>query len=376
MNPRIFVSSTFYDLRYIREDLKNFIREHYFEPVLFEDGDIGYTPGQPLDVSCYEDMKNADLVMLIIGGQYGSAATGEDENFKEYTSVTRNEFKTAVNDRIPVFCFIEKTVQSEYEIYKINKQKLDDDINAVCFRVVKNLNVFRFIEEIKSIGNITIKDFEKVEDIKLFMGKQWAAMLKKHLGSLRDTKTSDALNNTMEGMETLLKQMKIMVDKIGEDTIKKKDDYTFIIDEQQRIEITNVADKITRGISIEISNPEKLNEKEKNVSDLLKGLHDYYTYKSDWHEVDIMSRFNSSNYKINSVIYQDDLIKKFVSNKDLNERLKKFLMSKKYYKSMFARDIHTLEPTYDLEKEEYVNYDEYVSDSKAYPRSPSSKFLR
>ena len=53
MKPRIFVSSTFYDLKYVREDLSNFIKAHDFEPIMFEDGDIGYTPGQALDGACY-----------------------------------------------------------------------------------------------------------------------------------------------------------------------------------------------------------------------------------------------------------------------------------------------------------------------------------
>ncbi len=44
MKPRIFISSTFYDLKYIREDIANFVRSYGYEPILFEDGDIGYTP--------------------------------------------------------------------------------------------------------------------------------------------------------------------------------------------------------------------------------------------------------------------------------------------------------------------------------------------
>ena len=41
MKPRIFISSTFYDLKYIREDLANFVRSYNYEPVLFEDGILG-----------------------------------------------------------------------------------------------------------------------------------------------------------------------------------------------------------------------------------------------------------------------------------------------------------------------------------------------
>lgn len=80
MKPRIFISSTFYDLKYIREDLANFVRSYGYEAVLFEDGDIGYTPGKTLDSSCYESMRNSDMVILIIGGEYGSAASGEKKD--------------------------------------------------------------------------------------------------------------------------------------------------------------------------------------------------------------------------------------------------------------------------------------------------------
>ena len=91
MKPRIFIGSTFYDLKYIREDLANFIRSYGYEPVLFEDGDIGYTPGKTLDSLCYESMRNSDMVILIIGGEYESAASGEKKDeFMEYMGYKAN----------------------------------------------------------------------------------------------------------------------------------------------------------------------------------------------------------------------------------------------------------------------------------------------
>ena len=92
MKPRVFVSSTFYDLKYMRDDLANFIRAHDFEPIMFEDGDIGYTPGKNLDESCYDTMRNADMVILIIGGNYGSPASGETkDDFKESKRVNYDQ---------------------------------------------------------------------------------------------------------------------------------------------------------------------------------------------------------------------------------------------------------------------------------------------
>ncbi len=42
--PRVFISSTLYDLKYIRENLKFFVRSFGYEPVLSEEGAIFYDP--------------------------------------------------------------------------------------------------------------------------------------------------------------------------------------------------------------------------------------------------------------------------------------------------------------------------------------------
>ena len=80
MGPKVFISSTYYDLKYIREDLDQFVRGYRFETVLFENGDIGYEPGKPLDESCYHYISKADMVILVVGGLYGSPATGEKQD--------------------------------------------------------------------------------------------------------------------------------------------------------------------------------------------------------------------------------------------------------------------------------------------------------
>ena len=127
MKPRVFVSSTFYDLKYIREDLANFIRAHDFEPVLFEEGDIGYTPGVPLDDSCYKAMETADMALLIIGGNYGSAATGETQNdFKEFLSITRKEFQKGIDGGVPFFVFVDRNVYAEYGVYDLNCRNIEE----------------------------------------------------------------------------------------------------------------------------------------------------------------------------------------------------------------------------------------------------------
>ena len=80
-NPRIFVSSTYYDLKHVRSSLDIFIESFGYDSVLSEKGDIAYSPDAPLDESCYREVTSADIFVLIIGGRYGSESS--DGNKKE-----------------------------------------------------------------------------------------------------------------------------------------------------------------------------------------------------------------------------------------------------------------------------------------------------
>lgn len=236
MKPRIFISSTFYDLKYIREDLANFVRSYSYEPILFEDGDIGYTPGKTLDSSCYESMRNSDMVILIIGGEYGSAASGEKKDeFNEYMSVTRNEFRTAVESGIPIFVMIDKKVMAEYGVYEANYNAIEKQNIEMTFPMTKNINVFRFIKEIKGIVTLPIQEFEKSSDIKDYISKQWADMFKNYLSSLRNEKEDKKLESSVNEMKTLIHKMDIMLNSVGKSVLAKDDSnkYEEIINEQE-----------------------------------------------------------------------------------------------------------------------------------------------
>ena len=98
--PRIFVSSTYYDLKHIRSSLELFIESLGFEPVLSEKGDIPYNPDHPLDESCYREAGTADLFVLVVGGRYGSEISGSDTKsqikfYDHYESITKKEFESA-----------------------------------------------------------------------------------------------------------------------------------------------------------------------------------------------------------------------------------------------------------------------------------------
>lgn len=254
MKPRIFISSTFYDLKYIREDISNFVRAHDFEPIMFEDGDIGYTPGRTLDESCYETMKSADMVILIIGGNYGSPASGEKaDKFKEYLSVTRKEFSTAVNEGIPVYAFVESAVYAEYGVYDLNFNKIEEQQINLGFKATKDINVFRFIKEIYSLGKVTVTEFRKPSEIKDFLSKQWSDMFKNYLKLLKEKNDSKQIHDAMDNLQSLIKRMDIMVDGLGKKVIGNEDiTYDIVLKQQVKERAREFAVKIIKGFEIDI----------------------------------------------------------------------------------------------------------------------------
>lgn len=277
MKPRIFISSTFYDLKYIREDLANFVRDHDYEPVLFEDGDIGYIPGNPLDKSCYESMKNSDMVILIIGGEYGSAASGENKDeFAEYMSVTRNEFRTAVDSGIPMLVLIDKKVMAEYAVYEANYDLIEKEKKEIKFSSTKNINVFRFIKEVKSIVTLPIQEFEKSVDIKGFISKQWADMFKNYLTFLRGEKENKKIEHSVNELKELIQKMDIMLDSVGKNVLSKEnpEEYESVVNQQEIISLCRI---ISEAFEIKLKDEsciKDLNAREKIVMEFLNILKD------------------------------------------------------------------------------------------------------
>lgn len=181
VKPRIFVSSTFYDLKHVRSSLELFIDSLGFDPVLSEKGDITYMPDAALEESCYREAAIADIFVLIIGGRYGSEAGSGSENKKkfydQYDSITRREYETAYEAAIPIFVLIEKSVHAEFYTYLANKA--DDNIN---YAHVESVNVFRLIEFIYSKRrNNPIYDFERSLEIENWLKEQWSGLFRELL---------------------------------------------------------------------------------------------------------------------------------------------------------------------------------------------------
>ena len=70
--PRVFISSTCYDLQEIRHNLRNFIGSFGYEPVMSEFGDIFYEYDQHVQDACLKEIEKCNMFLLVIGNNYGS----------------------------------------------------------------------------------------------------------------------------------------------------------------------------------------------------------------------------------------------------------------------------------------------------------------
>jgi hypothetical protein len=223
--PRVFVSSTYYDLKYIRASLEIFIGSLGFDAILSEKGDIAYTSDQPLDESCYREVENADIFTLIVGGRYGSEVSEGDgkpkEFFDRYESITKREYGAAVEKDIPVYVLIEKAVYAEYRTFVLNK-----DIKGINYAHVDSVNVFLLIGDILSRPrNNPVQAFEKFEDIESWLREQWAGLfrelLRRQSQQQQLTGLSQQVLQLKETNETLKKYLEAVMRGVGKQATSK-----------------------------------------------------------------------------------------------------------------------------------------------------------
>lgn len=201
--PRIFISSTFYDLRQVRADLERFIKEQGYEPVLNEQGNIPYGKDDKLEDYCYKEIANVDILVSIIGGRYGS------ESKVDRNSISQMELKTAFNLNKQVYIFIEKGVYNEYHFYLKNKET-----ENVKFNYADNIKIHEFIEFVEGLpNNNTIHGFETSSDITQFLKLQWAGLFQRFLQE--QTRIKEL--NVIKGIENTAKTLNQLVTFLTEE---------------------------------------------------------------------------------------------------------------------------------------------------------------
>lgn len=259
--PRIFISSTFFDLRQVRADLERFIKDLGYDTVRNETGDIPYGRDQKLEEYCYKEISEIDILVGIVGGRFGSEA--ERGNY----SITQIEIKTAIEQNKQAYIFIEKNVLSEYQTYLINKENED-----IKYRFADDKRIYKFIEEIYALPkNNIIHGFETALDITNFLREQWAGLFRDLLTQQTRKGQYDNISLKVSELNEVASTLQTYLENILTSVSKEKDKTHILINkEQKRLENFQSTLKIKDLTYIKhLESIHKLNT-EKIISSLIK----------------------------------------------------------------------------------------------------------
>ena len=186
--PTIFVSSTCYDLKQVRADLKEFIENTYgFEAMLSEFDSFPIDPCVGTFENCLSNVdKHADVFILIIGNRYGFVTD-------QGKSITNLEYLHAKAKGIPIFVFVSKNLYNSLPVWRNNK---DGDYSSIT----DNSQIFEFVADIYDSAHQWVYTFESAHDIKMTLKNQWALIFSgglKYYKIVSSSQNSILLNNNL-----------------------------------------------------------------------------------------------------------------------------------------------------------------------------------
>lgn len=228
-NLRAFISSTCYDLSVARGQLRTFVEDLGYQPVMSDYNDVVYDPRLHTHSSCIDEVAGCDMVIVIIGSRFGgnvvpqalqsvdidslkrTSRSLEMLEREENISITQLEVLKAIERSVPVFAFVDERVWQDHLTYEKNKNK--PIIDAIEFSSVERPETARYIFEFinflrhRSINN-SIATFSKYQDIEEALRKQWSGLFQRLLAEQRskqvDARRIDALTEQFEDLKAAI----------------------------------------------------------------------------------------------------------------------------------------------------------------------------
>ena len=207
--PKVFVSSTCFDLKEVRDSISRFIKSFGFDPVLSEHGDVFYHLDLHTHESCIHEISNCQLFVLIIGGRFGGTY-----DIDKTKSITNAEYDAARELNIPVFTYIKKGVYDNHHTFQANKNKtFIQDMEFPNIEKKENaINIFNFIDQVrKSKTNNAFETFETANEIEIHLRKQWAGMFFEYLKNRELKEQVNAANIMLSTLKTSNEKLQEMV---------------------------------------------------------------------------------------------------------------------------------------------------------------------
>ncbi len=178
--PRVFISSTYYDLKQVRFNIGDFIKSLGYEPVMHERSGVAYTQNEPLEYDCYHELASCDIVVCIIGNRFGSKSDAND------LSITMNEIQTAIKNKKKVYIFVAKDMYIENRTYEQNKGN-----GNFKSAYTEDLRIHEFISELRNNVKVhMIESFETTDEIINILKMQFAGLFQNLLA--REASSSSA----------------------------------------------------------------------------------------------------------------------------------------------------------------------------------------
>lgn len=184
--PRVFISSTFYDLHHVRNDIEGFLKNIGYDPIMHERGSVPYSQKETLERSCYEEVSHSDIVVSIIGGKFGTTSHDNDG------SITMGELDRALNEGKILYIFIDRNVDAENKTFEANDGKIRP-FHADDIRVHKYISELR-----RKCRNHPIETFESSLDIVEHLKRQFAGKFQQLLQIESNSSTSELAANISE----------------------------------------------------------------------------------------------------------------------------------------------------------------------------------
>jgi len=212
--PRIFVSSTCYDLNEVRDNLYSFIESIGHIPVFSDKNDVFYHPDLHSHESCIKEIESCQIFVLIIGGRFGGNYV-----YDTTKSIVNAEYEAAKELELPIFTFIKREVHEDHRVFNHNKRhkpKLYQEFEYPAIEKQKDaVKVFEFIDTVrKSDINNAYFTFEFARNINDILKKQLAGLFYDFLWDRKRKKEVNRTNKLLVNLTDLSKKTEEIIENI------------------------------------------------------------------------------------------------------------------------------------------------------------------
>lgn len=205
---RVFISSTYFDLRVVRSELDRFVTDHGFECVEHELNGIPWDKDVALEDSCYAEIGTCQILVSVVGGRFGTESAG-----LSHYSISQRELREAQAAGKQVYIFVERDILQEHRTWKLNRHRETEIAGEpIKFASVDDTRIFRFLDEVYSLTkNNAVFPFGTAHDITRTLKDQWGGLFQKLLQLQEERaqfKLLQELRDTSKALQAIALELK------------------------------------------------------------------------------------------------------------------------------------------------------------------------